>query len=215
MIFMRHIRLFQTLLLLALVPAATYAGTGMAPLTMVAESKTILSDPTTPVSGFFDVFFSVMGDNPPAAGYQLRLDLVPADGGIALGAPVSTGSTAPMRMPLFPTPPTDLGSTASRIQATDFLANGANSIADLNGLVRVPFTVSPNTSGTYSLNIDPATTALSDAGGGPITFQITNGTLSVAPIPEPSAVLLAGVMLAIVVLRTGCHRGRVGSAHQR
>jgi hypothetical protein len=206
---MRHYHLSRAIVLLASLVAVTCAGTAEGAIEMVAESKSIQSDLTTPLSSFFDVFFNVTGDNPAVAGYQLRLDLVPPDGGVAFSAPISTSATPPMRLPLFPTPPTDLGSTASRIQVTDFLATGANPIANLSGLVRVPFTVAPNTAGMFSLNIHPTETALSDANGSPIAFQIINGTLSVVPIPEPSALLLACAGLAMLALRKGYRRSAV------
>jgi hypothetical protein len=179
---------------LAIVLVSMWAGIGQGAIVVVAESKTAQSDPNHPVTSFFDVYFSVSGDNPSVSRYQVRLDLVGASALLTFGSPISTGKGAPPRTPLFPTAPTDLGSTASRIEATDSLAEGAKQVANLDGMVRIPFVMAPGITGTYSLNIHPEETSLSDELGNPIAFQIVNGALNV--VPEPSALVLAAVFLA-------------------
>ncbi len=162
----------------------TSASVSQAAIVMVAESKTVQSDPASAVSSFFDVYFDVTANNPSLAGYQLRVDLSPASSGLTFGAPTSTSNGSPPRTPVFTTTPTDLGSTASRIQATDFLPSGAEPIADNEGLVRVPFTIAPNAIGVFDLLIHPTETALSNAAGGAIAFQPLNGRITVERILE-------------------------------
>jgi hypothetical protein len=202
---------FRTLMpLIALALVALSTGPLHAAIVMVADSKAVASDPAVPAAGYFDVYFNVTGNNTPVAGYQLRLDLSPPSGGLSLGVPVSTSSSSPVRDSLFSTPPTDLGSTGSRIQVTDYLPTGAKAVADQAGLVRIPFTLAANTSGIFDVTIHATQTALSDATGNAVAFEIMNGRLTVEPIPEPSALVLAVTALAAVGLLA--HRRRIASA---
>jgi hypothetical protein len=189
-------RCFRTLCLFLFMVAAMSAGPARAAIVMTVESKAVGSDPANTANGFFDVFFNVSGENPAVAGYQLRLDLSPPNAGVSLGTPVSTNTGDPVRTPLFSTAPVDLGSTPGRIQVTDYLPTGAKTISNLDGLVRIPFTVAANTAGAFDLTINTSQTALSDSAGGPIAFQTVNGRLSVEPIPEPTALVL--LLIAIM-----------------
>ncbi len=183
---------------LSVVVSIMLAGPAWGEVIMVVQSTNLNSAPDVAVDGFLDVYFQVTGSNPGVAGYQLRLDLTPARSGVTLGKPVATDGSAPIRPALFPTAPTDLGSTASRIQVTDFLASGDKQINDGDGLVRVPFEVAPNTSGDFWLNINMGDTLLSDAGGNPIPFGALHGLISVTAVPEPASwALLLGLLAAI------------------
>jgi hypothetical protein len=70
---------------------------------------------------------------------------------------------------------------------------------DTFGLAHVSYSVSSSTpSGTDTITIAPPDSVLSDAAGNPISFDITNGSITVGSvIPEPSALTQATTAVLI------------------
>ena len=143
------------------------ASVSQAAIVMVAESKTVQSDPASAVSSFFDVYFDVTANNPSVAGYQLRLDLSPANSGITFGAAdeheqgFSAADTCclPRRPPIW-------ARQRAGFKPLIFCRRGPSRLPTTKGLVRVPFTIAPNATGVFDLLIHPTETALSNAAGG-------------------------------------------------
>ncbi len=110
----------KTCVVAALITLTLSASVSAAGLFITVGQHEVTGSLTDPVDSFVDVFFQI---EPPVtlpdlAGYQVALDLAPASSGVAFGAPTNT---EPPHDPIFAAAPTDLGSTADRIQATQFL----------------------------------------------------------------------------------------------
>lgn len=167
------------------VAGALFAGwlcaVARAELVVRVESPQAVSLLSGATSTAADVYLQVTGVNPSLAGYQVRLDLVPAPGGgVTLNPPIRTFVSPPIRPALFDSSPADLGSTQSRILATDFLTDGAKIAADNDGLFRIPIAIQSNISGRFGLVLHAQETVLADGSGNSAPFSLVSGQLLVS-----------------------------------
>jgi hypothetical protein len=164
------------------------------------------------------VFFEVSQNDtsPAAAAYQVKLDLTSSNSGVTFGTPIRTDGSSPSRTPLFNLSPDPTGSTSTSILATELLPSGSTPILDQTGLLRVPFTVAPGTSGTFNLNFDYnsnrylSNSLLAGGNGSSIPFTPQNGVLTItSPTPEPSSVVLllfGAAAFSLISKKIRCNR---------
>lgn len=180
------------LLSLALAPSLAFGS-----ITINVESKSITSQPSSAVDSFFDVFFTVESPdtNTMLAGYQIKLSLNPTPG-LAFQSPFVANTSNPEHTPVFPSnPPLDFSSDSTTIQAAADTGLGADQQIDNgDGLIRVLFSISPGTVGSFNINIDTVNTFLSDTNASPISYAAVNGVITV--VPEPATVALVGLGFA-------------------
>ncbi|HET6250531.1 MAG TPA: hypothetical protein VFE47_22780 [Tepidisphaeraceae bacterium] len=168
-----------------------------ATLTIKVDSLTTPS-PTSVTNGVLNIAFNVTqpDSSRPMSGYQIQLLLVPV--GTAQGMSfVSPFVQNNPNNPVFPSsPPTDLGSNATTIQATASLPAGSTSIADGMGLIQVDYQLAAGAAGIYNVDINPAITLLTDDSPTPglIAYTPSNGVVTLTPEPSSACLLLlAGV----------------------
>lgn len=161
-----------------------------------------------PVEAVFD---DAAAGNERLFAYTIGLRLVPVvpavPGAVTFSAPwVTATETAP---PVFPgaTPPTVQSSDPAHVSASKDIPGEAD-IGNGQGLVRVYLNAGalavPGT--TYTLSFDPAEASFASTDPNNIEIPVTlsNGTITVVPIPEPAALSLLGVagLLALRRRRT-------------
>lgn len=172
--------------------------TVQAAVTIQFDDLVVESDPLVPVTGFFDVYFTVTGAPPGVAAYNLQLGVTPASSGLSLtGAVQAPGPTHPA---LFPGQTPLVFGTGNVLQVADNLPPGPDAtLTNGIGLVRVNFSVAPATWGVFNLAFDPLFTLLFDGNGDPVTIDTYNtGTITVVPEPASLAIwtgLLAGAAM--------------------
>ena len=117
---------------------------------VVVDDGTVYSDPSSPVTGFVDVYFQVpAGREPYMAGYNAIVDVGPASSGLTLtGADEADDAVFPEQTP------TVFG-TGDQLLVQDDLAGAGNEnlIVDGAGLFRILFEVDAGVSGSFDLSI--------------------------------------------------------------
>ena len=153
------------------------------PVNLTVEDV-FMAPPSVETTAYFEVFFEIPAPvSDQLAGYQLVLGLDSPGQGVAFTGGGATVNHIPVFEPVF----LDVTTTAGGLTATDFLVAGSVPIDDGDGLLRVEFTVQPDTTGTFdvSIDLDPVMgTVLADSRGDPIAFSAANGQITIAPEPS-------------------------------
>lgn len=190
--------------------AAIVAGVFPAPARadlLIEVQNTIASAPGT---GAFDVTLVDSGGTFNVSGFSIGLSVSPGSGVTFTGVDVST-TTAPYLFGTLQSPPlsfTSFPSTSLIALDTDNTAPFFVTLhtGDVFGLAEVFYKVAAGTSPgpvLVSLNPDPAMTQLDDVTGNLIPFTPINGAITVTPVPEPSALVLAalGATISLACVR--------------
>jgi hypothetical protein len=162
-------------------------------------------------TGSFDVYF--LEPVPDAgsenlAAYNIRLDLTPQAGaaGVTITS-VSRTDAAGLHPPVLPAgvslfSTTGTNSTSGRA-SSDVGAGDEQDIDNLEGVLRVFYSVDAAAMGVYSLTINPVTQFTSGTQQ-TIPFSPLSGTFTVS-VPEPTGAITPGILGTLAVLR---RRGR-------
>lgn len=172
---------------------------------VVAESKTVASDPVLPTETFVDVYLGIEGTgNGNLTNFTVVASL--ATNGITFSEPVRTDQSDPVRTQLFPDNwiNTSLAhpNSATLAYVDSFGPAIALDSANGLGLMRIPVTIPAGVTGdfvieikanpigneTYLLNMFEE-----------VAFTAVNGTLNV--VPEPATFSLIGTAGTILALR--------------
>jgi hypothetical protein len=189
-----------------------------AAVTVEIPNQVITGSTSSSTSGFFNVILGITGTgNGSLADWQAQVDLTSGTG-MTLGTPTVTDvSPSPVSMALgtdngFVTPINSgtLPNTSSIVSALQFPIPATSTNLDSDGglgLMRVPFTVSAGSTGTFDLTINTSSqslgTILSNPSGGSIAFTAQNGVITVN-VPEPgSAVLMILGAAGLLARRRG------------
>ncbi len=180
---------------------------------LVIEAPNLTVNPGS--SGSFDVLITSTGGSFNVASDTVELSLTGLSSvsftnvSIATATPYIYGALSA----------TTAGSTftfstfpGTQFETFDFLlSTGAQTIntGDTFGLVNVQYSVAanatPGSSGTLAFGPD---TSLADATGLPVAFTPLGGSITIASIPEPSAMILLAIGCAAVVAVAGSARRR-------
>ena len=196
----RFLMLAAGLGLMALAPLSASAQTG---LTLKVDD--VLAAPGT--TGSFDVYFL---EPVPDAGseqlgaYNITVDVTPAPGASILTI-TSTSRTDGLHPPVLGTGGsfTSSGSdTDSGAGSADVASGSEQDIDNLEGVLRVFYSVGASaTASSFTLSINPVTEFTNGVTGNPIPFTPLNGTFTIAPVPEPTGLAVAGVIGGMALLR--------------
>lgn len=151
--------------------------------TIVIPTKTVNN--AAPATFFFDIGLSgTAGEN--ALDYTALYNITPAAGAVGTLTP-TTVVMAPN--PLFATNPTGL-TVGTASGATDFALSGTNTLTNDKFLFRQNFTLSAGATGTFNITLTPAS-AIATASA--TTTSLTNGSIVVTGVPEPTSLSLLGL----------------------
>jgi len=183
---------------------ASITSVALSAINLQVENE-IIESSSSAITGDLDIFFNVTpGDtSPPLAGYDVVINFTPIPG-VVFGLPLAN---VPGRLPVLLPGQSTFGTTGTdvnlgRIRVTADANPGFDQTIDsLDGLIRIPFTVAPNTIGSVPFTIDASNADLADSLGNPILFTPINGGLTI--VPEPSSLLLCilGLIAVVVVAR--------------
>ncbi len=175
----------------------------LADLVVNLPEVTVFADGVNPVSGSFEVFLTLTGDDltspPDLSSFNIEFSV--ASSNITFDEAV-----APMSTPLF----TD-GSLMNfsmddqTIEAGhDIFSETPSSVAAFDGaaLIKVPFTVAAGTFGTFALNTG-SLNEFTNAGANSLAASFVGGSISVSAIPETGAWKLFGLISVLVVTIVG------------
>jgi hypothetical protein len=148
-------------------------------------------------TGAFDVDLSDVGGTFQVGGFSVEVS-VPGGSGVAFTG-ADTNTTLPYIFGTLQAPPFTFNTfpnTDTTVSDTDFTAPGY--VTMTNGMVyalgHFTYSVAPSTpTGPVTVTLVPAGSSLSDGNGDAISFSEVNGTIAVAPIPEPGTLILCGL----------------------
>jgi hypothetical protein len=69
------------------------------------------------------------------------------------------------------------------------------------GFFSITYNIAPGTSGMFTLTVDPTITVISDNDGIATPYVIDNGSITITPVPEPSALALGLFALPLLARR--------------
>lgn len=181
-----------------------------AALILHVEDVVVSSSASGPTTGFFEVYLEETGDTQAlVSSYNIGLRLEPT------GVVTFTGQSASETHPSLFLGQTPIDRTASvsdytagndRLLTDDFLISGINADAPVqngtrDGLFRIAFNIPQNSSGVFAVNVDPNQLELADAEANANPIVINNGSITVLPVPEPSALALGLFALPLLARR--------------
>lgn len=187
-------------IVLVAVAVACASAPAAADLVVDLPEVTVESNGVTPTPGILEVRLGVTGDAPLIGAYSLRISS--ADPAVTFGTP-----TPVMTTPLFSEGEGNF-SNMSNASTVLFLRDLASATPEYvlafnaAGLIRVPFTVSAGSLGTFSINLLETNTELVNSAGDPLAFTPGNGSITViAAVPEAGAwkLLTGAAAVALVV----------------
>ncbi len=177
----------------AAVMACLAATPAHAQLVMQVESSTAAPGGT----GLFDVILSDISGTFQVGGFSTEVS-VPAGSGVMF-TNATTSTALEYIFGSLQSPPFTFNSfpnTDTTVSDTDFTAPGFVTLTTGNmvGLGHFAYSVAPGTpTGPVTVTLGSAGSSLSDGNGNPISFTAMNGTIAVAPVPEPGTLLFCGL----------------------
>lgn len=162
-------------------------------------------------TGSFEVYVQNAEGTPPLIGADnVELNLPSTPGGVTFVAPPTpTTDTTPIVHPyLYPnqSPTEAVVNGGLTVEGSDFAPNSLPPLNDGAGLLLVTYQIPAGASGNFPLKFvsysppsQPLGTALFDANNVPLASTLQNGSINIAPAPEPATWLLA-----IVAVICGC-----------
>jgi len=184
---------------------------GMFGSTVVATAAVIFDmDDTVTLSntGSFDLFIDLTGTGPDSAASPptvtaFTLDLtVLSTTGTLLPSDITFGNAGQPASHSALFPPANLATISSGVG--EFIAANDGSavlVSDLVGLVNVPFSVTLGKFGTFTVGYELPITDLGRSTGGSVPITLSTGVQTVAQVPEPSSLVLAGIgAISLIVI---------------
>ena len=194
---------------LAAVAVLAFSTAARAALILHVEDV-VINQSSSAQTGFIEVYLEETGPtNEAISSYNVGVRLAPT------GVVTFTGLSASVDHPslFLGQAPTDRTANAAgynpandRLATDDFLINGVNANAPVqngtrDGLFRIGFSVPADAVGTFAVTVDPLQFELADAEANPVVALIENGSITVVPVPEPSALALGLVALPLLARR--------------
>ncbi len=158
-------------------------------------------------TGAFDVVVNDTGGTFQVAGFSVELSL-PVGSAVSFADVTTDTLAAPYLFGTLQSPPFTFDSFPTQdFSASDFTLAAPGFITlnpgDIFGLAHVTYSIDPGApAGPITVSLVPAGTSLSDNEGNPVSFTMSEGTITIAAstVPEPSSLVLAGVGAALLAL---------------
>jgi len=159
-------------------------------------------------TGSFEVYVQSTEATAPLIGADnVELTLPATPGGLTFLAPPSptTGTTPIVHPYLYPnqSPTEAVANGGLTVEGSDFAPNSLPPLNNGTGLLLVNFQIPAGASGNFPLTFvsysppgQPLGTALFDGNNVPLPATLVNGSINIAPVPEPATWLL--VLAAII-----------------